>query len=903
MDEFVFSADSSPTLATGISIQTIRTGSDSLVLAFDHKTSSLSIFLSRSNSLNKNESKHFMVEIRTEKIAFNTSVQFTNTRPFCHFTGITVPFAFTAQSTEDYRNPLIPYVGISNLGTTCYIASSLQFLTLVAPFASLIFQQKQPPEGICKELQSVFRDILSAFSTVQIRNFISSFGTNSYYMAVQDQDAHEFILTLFDKLDKELGKDFEKARNEIFGVHSVIIFQSADVKTEVDEFSNEIDLPIKKFKNINESLDYLIEEEPVNQWDTGTDHGKQDAVRQLRYKNLPPFLIFNLKRYDFDEEKQNYRELRSRFECPETLDMKKYCVDDIDCETTYRMVAVIAHRGNPQSGHYIAFTQPKFNDGRWFQFNDSYVHPSSFNNVTKLFGGIDNTFTRMWSFISGGSFIAYLIGYIRIDCIDQFKNGPNVPISISPFLSNQYTCKVIFSDQIDGSKIYGCGKQYIWEEKSVTFKQIFSNIRSKNNENDEKANEDTNDDEKEIEEFDAFVSLPFSDRLFGPIPLNTEAFSYTVKGLDSNFIAIKRNNKKTIKEPVFFISDSDYVGVFDKEEIFAKFSKEYEFRHEGIPLTDISNSTIHSGSIIFGVPLEYITLNVNKKEYKHIKPKTTYKELQLMFTNNDESRASRLLFYSLNKDGDSDEIKRSPLRPRKYPTALELHMMGNLEASLLKPPITVSSLDLYSPFSIDLYDIGHSKSTKSNLWFSKVGTVSELVENLPDWFNYKEPQDKYHYIVSLRQDNGISQVFNMDQRPASINLRIDMAKAPLLMTMKEIRSNIIDEECQFLSVEVRTMTYKEGWPHFKANGIFVLNKSSTCNSIQKSLFIGAAASLKPVKYLIRGTVDFYKGYQIEGKDNLFNILERISEEREWSNERPVIIFQMNERNLNDIPQF
>ena len=109
---------------------------------------------------------------------------------------------------------------------------------------------------------------------------------------------------------------------------------------------------------------------------------------------------------------------------------------------------------------------------------------SSFSNVTKLFGGADNIFTRIWHFLSGGSFIAYLVGYIRIDCINQFKNGPKVPISICPFLSNQYTCKLMFSDQIEGSKIYDYGELFIWDDEDLTFDQIFSQKRSKKSEND-----------------------------------------------------------------------------------------------------------------------------------------------------------------------------------------------------------------------------------------------------------------------------------------------------------------------------------------------------------------------------------------------------------------------------------
>lgn len=881
--EYSFSINNSCTASYGIAIQTINIGSYNFIGALDTSNKTLSLFFSSYTCIPERESKRFIIKIRTAETILESTIQFTKEIGSCTFFGIQAPFSIGV--FLDHYLPInfrIPYVGIYNAGVTCYMASALQFLSVVTPFLSLIFQQ-DPSNKICHELQNVFRQLQNAFGPLQIRNFISSFGEHSFEMSYREQDSHEFILTLFDYLDKEIGKDFEKARNEIFGIELVRIIESkaVNVKKETKEFQNDIPLPIAHFNSIHQSLDSLTEDESFegdNKWDTGTEHGKQDAIRRLRFKKLPPFLIFNLCRYEYDERRQSSYEVRTRFECPEFIDMKPYCLDDVDFETNYQMVAVIAHRGSPVSGHYIAFTQPKI-DGNWYKFDDSSVSNSSLSNVQDVFGGADNTFTKAWSFISGGNFLAYVVGYVRKDCIDQFKNSPDIPISISQSLSNYYQCRIIYDDQIEGAKIYGFGISYNWRDQKMTFNEIF-----KLNRNDENG--------KEL--FDVFVSLPNSDRLYGPIDGDSPASIYTIRGYEMNFIGIKRReNAPRIQDPIFFIADTEYVGVFEKNEVFEKFNKDYEFRHDGISITEISDKTVHKGSIVFGVPKRTITMKINKKEYKTIDPKLTYSDLQLLLTQNNASLAPRLMFYSVK-----DNNTKYHLPQRKYPTALVLHMMGELETTLLNPPMTVSSIDLYTPLTIELYDIGHNKIVKSNLWFKKNGTIGEMTKQLPGWFNYTEQADsKYYSIVSMKQEHGISRIFDEDQAIPTASLRVDLAKAPFPQTMKAMKHLIVEEESKFVAIEVRTVTFEEQWPHYRGMGIFVLGPSTTANSIAKLLF---NSNVKPVACMIRSANDFYKGFQIEYHHNLISLLEQITDRRDWNNERPYLLFQMNQNNFGEL---
>lgn len=71
-----------------------------------------------------------------------------------------------------------------------------------------------------------------------------------------------------------------------------------------EETFYDIQLPVKGFKNIYESLkDYTQEEDLAgdNQYDT-EKYGKQDAKKGIRFKKLPEILFFHLRRFEYDLE-------------------------------------------------------------------------------------------------------------------------------------------------------------------------------------------------------------------------------------------------------------------------------------------------------------------------------------------------------------------------------------------------------------------------------------------------------------------------------------------------------------------------------------------------------------------------------------------------------------------------
>lgn len=92
----------------------------------------------------------------------------------------------------------------------------------------------------------------------------------------------------------------------------------------------------------------------VNQWDT-VEHGKQDAIENTMYHELPPFLTVLLNR--FESSASNPIKLNKLFQFKNTMDLKKLCKS---ATNNYKLHSIIAHNGRRATdGHYTAFIDTK----------------------------------------------------------------------------------------------------------------------------------------------------------------------------------------------------------------------------------------------------------------------------------------------------------------------------------------------------------------------------------------------------------------------------------------------------------------------------------------------------------------------------------------------------------------
>lgn len=99
------------------------------------------------------------------------------------------------------------------------------------------------------------------------------------------------------------------------------------------------------------------------------------AMKALRFATLPPCLLFNLQRFNFDWERQRRVKVDQLCAFPLTIDMENFL--DEECSATsgptaYSLSAVLIHSGTAYSGHYFAYVKD-CDSGTWFNFNDEKV--------------------------------------------------------------------------------------------------------------------------------------------------------------------------------------------------------------------------------------------------------------------------------------------------------------------------------------------------------------------------------------------------------------------------------------------------------------------------------------------------------------------------------------------------
>jgi len=127
--------------------------------------------------------------------------------------------------------------------------------------------------------------------------------------------------------------------------------------------------------DVKQSLKKYLEEELLtgeNKYFCNKCNEKVDAKKGVCIRTLPPLLIFSLSRFDFDLIKGTRNKINSRFEYPETIDLKEFLEKNENneklqsCDTTYDLFSVIIHVGSAHQGHYHAYIKDLQSEGKCF---------------------------------------------------------------------------------------------------------------------------------------------------------------------------------------------------------------------------------------------------------------------------------------------------------------------------------------------------------------------------------------------------------------------------------------------------------------------------------------------------------------------------------------------------------
>ncbi|KAJ3058009.1 hypothetical protein HDU98_005868, partial [Podochytrium sp. JEL0797] len=188
--------------------------------------------------------------------------------------------------------------------------------------------------------------------------------------------------------------------------------------SRIEDFYD-IQLNVKGFKNLHDSFaDYIAVEtmDGENKYQA-EGYGLQDAKKGVIFTEFPPVLHLQLKRFEYDMEKDAMVKINDRYEFPNEIDLAPFLMEGSVQQGSqkYLLHGVLVHAGDLTGGHYCGFLRAEKN-GKWFKFDDDRVTPVSDLDATEENFGVDST-TK--SKLIKRFTNAYMLVYIRDTNADE----------------------------------------------------------------------------------------------------------------------------------------------------------------------------------------------------------------------------------------------------------------------------------------------------------------------------------------------------------------------------------------------------------------------------------------------------------------------------------------------------
>jgi ubiquitin carboxyl-terminal hydrolase 7 len=232
--------------------------------------------------------------------------------------------------------------------------------------------------------------------------------------------------------EKMKGTDAENSLAKMFVGKMKTYLSCINVDYEssrVEDFWD-IQLNVSGNKNLDDSFRDYIQVETLdgeNKY-SAEGHGLQDAKKGVIFESFPQVLHMQLKRFEYDINRDAMMKVNDRYEFPETFDATPYLADSADKSESYiyKLHGVLVHSGDFNAGHYYAFLKPT-KDGHFYKFDDDRVTIATMKEVLEEnFGGdypikpstLNNRFANRNTPIKR-SMSAYMLVYIRESRLDS----------------------------------------------------------------------------------------------------------------------------------------------------------------------------------------------------------------------------------------------------------------------------------------------------------------------------------------------------------------------------------------------------------------------------------------------------------------------------------------------------
>jgi ubiquitin C-terminal hydrolase len=284
------------------------------------------------------------------------------------------------------------FVGLRNQGGTCYLNSLLQTLFMTPEFRNHILDwhfdaDTRPERNIPYQLQALMARMQESHAAaIDTKPLTASFGWDNSDTFVQ-HDVQELNRVLFQAIDQYASKTgtpcFIPDLYEQEVVDYIRCTKCQARRQRVDKYQD-IALVVKGCKTLEASLDNYVLPETLEGIECESCGGKRDATKGLEFRDFPPILTLQLRRFDFDYQTCQRVKLNDAMAIPLAFDATRWRVDPkTDAGSAeYHLLSILLHRGSALGGHYFAYIRDVAAD-KWYEFNDESVEEVALDTVSK----------------------------------------------------------------------------------------------------------------------------------------------------------------------------------------------------------------------------------------------------------------------------------------------------------------------------------------------------------------------------------------------------------------------------------------------------------------------------------------------------------------------------------------
>ncbi|KAF5205182.1 Ubiquitin carboxyl-terminal hydrolase [Thalictrum thalictroides] len=297
---------------------------------------------------------------------------------------------------RSYDEPTGMGAALINLGNTCFLNAILQCFTHTVPFVQSLRSCHHPTpcdrsiEGfcvLCAMRDHVEHSLSSSGRKIEPSRFVYNIKLSSSFLRNRQEDAHEFLQSLLDKLDgcgvnlsviEQSSFDQEESFvKKIFGgrLRSQVQCCSCGHCSDTFEPWNDLSLEIEDVDSLPTALESFTKVERIEDAKYTCENCKKEVLvvkKHLTLEKTPTVVAFHLKR--FKSVGSYVEKIDKHVDYPLELDLLPYksSQENTDVDSKYELYGVVVHSGiSISSGHYYCFIRSS--PQKWHKLNDAQV--------------------------------------------------------------------------------------------------------------------------------------------------------------------------------------------------------------------------------------------------------------------------------------------------------------------------------------------------------------------------------------------------------------------------------------------------------------------------------------------------------------------------------------------------